>query len=1383
MAMDDDFRGYMPAAGAPAEDYGDFVPVGTQPLPEAGAPPLRDAGRDAAAGTVAPWMAPLHGLGLSAREADAPVQPGATVRIPLQTGAPGTRVRFSGDLSATTLPGLKLDAQGHVQLPAAVESSVAAAPQREVGWAEAGLRGLRSGAGTGMLPLAALDDATLGPIYHRTPLQEYRRAHGLPGGGPPATMQELALNEVRQGELQPGEYYANRWVRGAQGVGQMLGEAPYVVLEGETGGPLLTGAAGAYSGYKVRQDQLRRAGLPESQVEPAAEAAGLTSGLFHSVPGGISGGPLTRLASGALIPSALGPLSRYYENRYVPEDRPDLLQPVLTLGGALTDAALGGLSHGALGGRGGQRPVPEARQADGAHSAPEQPRAPEADRPSAAAASGATTVGDGAAPATTARPARSEAAPVRPPQVSDEEHQLGAAAAGVEKGALDRDALSAVAHLLSTDADAAARLHAQHADDEAAFVAAVKERIHANQQAAEAGALSAGGAGDHAAPRQDGGAGQRAEPGGAAAEVGQRLGRRPAVAVHDKALVSGAHSVFGKGETVGGAQHGGRTVDGILPETSQGDDSLAAGPGAATGRFADLPGEHEGPRQAYDDAAALTGLRLDMPVIHGPADMDSRVPMRYSLADRRIQINPGVTMSRAEAARFMAEELLHAVDHLGGRRTVSGGSTRLDLKTGDIAQEALQRFKEGKEFHRELRYPLADQDMSDGRMRAELFARLGTLYFADPEAMRRVLPLAHGAFDEQFRLTGPDQESPDFIQGKVWTGASWDVQARSGQGDIGRVLSGSQAGGGFEHSDRLGQLPPRVVGQAFRLGDLRNSIARSFGSPLGGGRVRLDDLESSVASGDAGRRGSGGIGAEPVNDPRLARPQVPPDPPETMHGANHPEAPTSGASSFPGGTLAAAGEADRSHGGDRPESRAQGDDAALAGNRDGLPIREGEDVGLAAGMSEDGRTSVHDAAMPRWYEAEAGRRFDLRESRDYHERVEKALLDAGHTYPEAHRAATEAEHARMRQMGFDPNAVEAHQQPHIDRAAHRARALGNTTPEVTAEPYIDSGELGMRRDAPADPRFVLDRDGERYTQPLHGKLLERIETVSGRGADGRYAVMDPHSAKVLSRGDTPEQARAGAQRLAARLGRRRLQQMLDAEPALSQQQLRERFKDRYADAGIGAEEQAPPAPQRPPPDESTAVRDNAPPREGRVVSGGGAGARGDVEVEQPVSPGRKSKIVDLQTRNEFRAASLNIAPTTIYRYDGRAYATDALSRGVSTSGILKRDPGHRFHDDRKIGHQGEEGDIGFHAGADRFGFQGGPLNVSPGNAKLNSREYKDFEDHLARLVTDPRNNVYAEFQRVFHPGNNSIRPDAYRVIYRVNDGPLTKVIFRNKPGG
>lgn len=243
-------------------------------------------------------------------------------------------------------------------------------------------------------------------------------------------------------------------------------------------------------------------------------------------------------------------------------------------------------------------------------------------------------------------------------------------------------------------------------------------------------------------------------------------------------------------------------------------------------------------------------------------------------------------------------------------------------------------------------------------------------------------------------------------------------------------------------------------------------------------------------------------------------------------------------------------------------------------NRDGLPIEKGN-VGLAAAMKDDRRTSVHDHVMPDTVMAHRTElcAFNLLESRDYHERVEDALMAAGHDYPEAHRVATECEHARMRQLGFDPNEIEELQKPYIDLAAHEARARGNTQSDVGNQPYIDSGDVDMREDGDdEDHRFVLDRDGIKYVDPVYGKLLGSIEIVTGAADSGQdYAVIDPHSGMVLVRGKSREKADAEAVDMAERLGRKKLQAKLDKEPPQSQQQLQEKFKQIHPEARIGAE--------------------------------------------------------------------------------------------------------------------------------------------------------------------------------------------------------------------
>jgi hypothetical protein len=114
----------------------------------------------------------------------------------------------------------------------------------------------------------------------------------------------------------------------------------------------------------------------------------------------------------------------------------------------------------------------------------------------------------------------------------------------------------------------------------------------------------------------------------------------------------------------------------------------------------------------------------------------------------------------------------------------------------------------------------------------------------------------------------------------------------------------------------------------------------------------------------------------------------------------------------------------------------------------------------------------------------------------------------------------------------------------------------------------------------------------------------------------------------------------------------------------------------------------------------------------------------------------------------------------------------------------------RFSSDSRKGYphhpDAQRGDIGFHAGADQFGFPGGTLNVFPGSEKLNATDgaYGIFErDVLRPLVANPKNHVMAEFHRIFNPGNKTSRPDAIRVIYRVNAGPRIEKSFVNNDAG
>lgn len=246
-----------------------------------------------------------------------------------------------------------------------------------------------------------------------------------------------------------------------------------------------------------------------------------------------------------------------------------------------------------------------------------------------------------------------------------------------------------------------------------------------------------------------------------------------------------------------------------------------------------------------------------------------------------------------------------------------------------------------------------------------------------------------------------------------------------------------------------------------------------------------------------------------------------------------------------------------------------------APNKDGLPTATAK-VGLAAGMSKDGVTSVHDPNLPEWgwFKHASGKvkPFNLRESRDFHERVEDAEIQAGKDYYEAHRVATEAEHSRMRQMGFDPNEIEAAQKPSIDAVAHEARARGHTPAAVGNEPYRVTGEAGMRQDGDAtDRRFILDKAGNRYDEPTHDKLLGQTEIVIGKRTDRLgYSAIDPNSGTVFAHGGSRIGCQKAAEKKAADLGRPRLKERFERYPALSQQQLRERYKEKHPEAQIAA---------------------------------------------------------------------------------------------------------------------------------------------------------------------------------------------------------------------
>ncbi len=207
---------------------------------------------------------------------------------------------------------------------------------------------------------------------------------------------------------------------------------------------------------------------------------------------------------------------------------------------------------------------------------------------------------------------------------------------------------------------------------------------------------------------------------------------------------------------------------------------------------------------AIADAEKITGLRLGLDFVPNEA-LPVGVPMRFSLDDRVVEFDPAYQLHRDTAAAFVAEELLHAVDVVGADRTISASSPRLDLDKGDIAREAIDHVSNNGELARLLRYPVADRGLlPDDRVKAELFARLGVIYFAEPAAMRAALPKAYEVYHGLFQAES-DPVTRD-VSRKVWSFARGSVAVRQPGRPGGRPRADHDRGAGNGEDPELGRL-------------------------------------------------------------------------------------------------------------------------------------------------------------------------------------------------------------------------------------------------------------------------------------------------------------------------------------------------------------------------------------------------------------------------------------------------------------------------------------------------------------------------------------------------------------------------------------------------
>lgn len=232
-------------------------------------------------------------------------------------------------------------------------------------------------------------------------------------------------------------------------------------------------------------------------------------------------------------------------------------------------------------------------------------------------------------------------------------------------------------------------------------------------------------------------------------------------------------------------------------------------------------------------------------------------------------------------------------------------------------------------------------------------------------------------------------------------------------------------------------------------------------------------------------------------------------------------------------------------------------------NKDGLPMKEGVNVPLVAGIDNaDPAVTLHDKAIPEKLKTKSGKVFNLRESHDFHERVEYPLMQAGLSYDDAHRYATEAEHKRIRDLGFDPNEIELLAKPFINQALHRAKATSGYCAHATLDnqPYRDSDtDDTLNRGEEVDEREFYDKHGNEYEEPEQFWALGKVSFIIGCAEDGTYAAVEPSTATVWERGKTRAAAETAVDRKVRKHGLLHTREMIDAATPWSQQQLKAIF--------------------------------------------------------------------------------------------------------------------------------------------------------------------------------------------------------------------------------
>ena len=96
--------------------------------------------------------------------------------------------------------------------------------------------------------------------------------------------------------------------------------------------------------------------------------------------------------------------------------------------------------------------------------------------------------------------------------------------------------------------------------------------------------------------------------------------------------------------------------------------------------------------------------------------------------------------------------------------------------------------------------------VTDDRVKAELFARLGVLYFADPDTLKSAMQLAYGMYHELFGLSRSTPNSNEYVRSKIWTTAGESAQTHGKHGSDPADVPDDGSGSGQQSASDLGRL-------------------------------------------------------------------------------------------------------------------------------------------------------------------------------------------------------------------------------------------------------------------------------------------------------------------------------------------------------------------------------------------------------------------------------------------------------------------------------------------------------------------------------------------------------------------------------------------------